>query len=153
MAQHFAEATTATGDGATDGASRLRLELEASLFGRPLQDLIAALKTDARLAQAWTMIEINYSDPELTLPKAARTAGISRDHLNVLCRQKTSVTFHQLLVGYRLLQAIVLMRDGRDKVLEVALDVGFGSVRTFERNLVKALGTAPKNIKMFLSSR
>jgi AraC-like DNA-binding protein len=126
-----------------NGASTLSMEIEIRLFLRPLSELVARLRYDRRLERAWEMLERDYSDSTLTLDDVALESGANKNHLNVLLRQATSLTFHQLLIRYRLARALEMMLTRNYNILEVALENGFGSMNTFERNFRVVLGTTP----------
>jgi AraC-like DNA-binding protein len=123
-------------------------DLEGRLFLGPLSDLIARLRTDPRLARAWLLVKTEYADPSLTLEKAARAAGASKNHLNVLMRNSTSLTFHQLLLRYRVFVAAALMKTTEHcNSLDTALRTGFGTLRAFEQSFRRLLGCSPQSWK------
>jgi AraC-like DNA-binding protein len=122
-------------------------EIESRLFLQPLSGVVVKLNYFRRLERAWQLIERNYTDPELSLEIAAKASGANKNHLNVLFRQTTSFTFHQLLIRYRLLKAIEIMKVKNHSMLEIASRTGFGSLNTFERNFRKLIGTPPKRFK------
>jgi AraC-like DNA-binding protein len=149
MAHYYPEGATATGESAPDGAGQLALEFELKLFGQPVRNLITCLQGDVRLERAMALVEGDYSDPTLTLGRAARTGGASKNHLNVLLRRRIGFTFHQLLVRYRLLRALPAIAAGGNK-LNVALDVGFGTVRSFQRSFASVFPTTSNRLKFFM---
>ncbi|MEK6303698.1 MAG: AraC family transcriptional regulator [Acidobacteriota bacterium] len=122
-------------------------EIEKKLFSRPLADIVANLEQDQRLRRAWQLIERDYADPDLDLQQAARESGASKNHLNLLMRQTTGFTFHQLVIRYRLLRAIATLKDRNHNLLEVALSSGFGSLGGLERNSHTLLGVAPVHLR------
>ena len=122
-------------------------EIEKKLFLQLLSDLAESLEQDQRLGRVWRLIKRDFSDPELNLERAARDSGASLNHLNVLLRRAIGFTFHQLLTRYRLLRAINLMSGKNQNLLDVALDSGFGSLSTFERNCRRILGRPPRLLK------
>jgi AraC-like DNA-binding protein len=117
--------------------------LELMVFEEPLSKLAARLGSDPRLERLWMLIEVQYADPELTLERAAKASGLCANRLNGLLRKKAGLTFHQILVRYRLLSAAKMVTAGQGTTIQVAFKVGFGSVRAFERNFRKAFGLAP----------
>lgn len=126
-----------------DSALKLPKEIEEKLFLQPLPNLVARLTYDGRLERAWRRVEDDYADPNLTLVDVASSSGANKNHLNVLFRQTTGLTFHQLLVRYRLARALEMMQARNYSILEIALESGFGSINTFERNCRAVLGAAP----------
>ena len=118
--------------------------VERQLFLEPLPDLINRLSRVRRLESAWRLIEEHYTDPDLGLERAARKSGASKNHLNVLFRQETGFTFHQLLTRYRVLQAIEMMKIKNCSILDLALDNGFGSLSAFQRSFRRLIGNPPR---------
>lgn len=129
--------------------SRLRtiLEIEQELFKQPLASLVVRLSCDGRLERAWRRIERDYGDCDLSLSQVAASSGASRNHLNVLFRQAINLTVHQLLVRYRLAKALEMMNAKNHTILHIALESGFGSINTFERNCRVVLGATPREIR------
>jgi len=136
-----------------DNSHRVIAEFEHRLFGRPLADLVSKLTIDARLTRAWRLIESGYADQDLNLKMAARTAGVSANHLNVLFLRTIGFTFHRFLIHYRLIKAVSYMKLGDRGTLEIALDVGFGSSSALERNLRKYLNACATGLRLSLLER
>jgi AraC family transcriptional regulator len=126
-------------------------ELERKLFGQPLAGLTAKLRSSRRLKRCWQLIESHYEDPNLGLERAAKIAGISKNHLNVRLRLACDLTFHQLVIRYRLLRAIGAMARTNLTVLEIALANGFGSLSSFERQFRAIIGETPQSSRERLS--
>lgn len=124
--------------------------IEEKLFRRPLSDLVEKLGIDNRLERLWKVIEADYWRPEIRLDKVARECAASKNQLNLILREATTFTFHQLLTRYRLLRAIQMMQRKTHGVSEVTLAVGFGSISSFERNSQKILGARPKELAKVL---
>lgn len=123
-------------------------ETERRIFGSVLTDLVAKLAFWRRLESVWRAIEDEHrAERGLSLEEAAFRSGIDKNHLNTLLRKATGFTFHQLLVRYRLLRSIHLMRRRDYTLLEVSLRSGFGSLSSFERNFKKILGRTPRKFR------
>lgn len=129
------------------GESKTIQEIEEKLFSGPLPDVIAKLNYVRRLERTWQLIERDYADPFLRLEIAAKASGVNKNHLNALFCQTTNLTFYQLLIRYRMLKAITMMNTKNYSLLEIALQNGFGSLTTFERNFRKLIGTTPKEFR------
>jgi AraC-like DNA-binding protein len=123
------------------------LALEVRLFLGPLPDVVLRLSYVRRLERVWQLIEAEYGDAALTLGKAALVSGTSKNHLNVLFNTRTGLTFHQILVRYRLLKSIAMMEAKNFSFLEIALENGFGSLTSFERNFRYFMGRTPREFK------
>jgi len=122
-------------------------EIEKKLFSQPISDLIGKLSYDQRLERVWQLVERCHIDSDLSLEKAAKFSGVSKNHLNYLLRQTTAFTFHQLLTRYRLLQAMYMMKSKNYSLLEIALQSGFGSLSAFERNFSTVIGATPLHFR------
>lgn len=126
---------------------QLALTTEETLFGEPLANMVWRLGYMRRLERTWLLIEGDYDKSDLTLESAARAIGVSKNHLNVLLRGVTSLTFHQLLTRYRVLMAVSMIKSKNHSILDVALANGFGSMNTFERNFRIFMGVTPIEFK------
>jgi AraC-like DNA-binding protein/mannose-6-phosphate isomerase-like protein (cupin superfamily) len=78
-----------------------------------------------------------------TLAQAAREMGVSANHLNVLLRQQTGLTFRQLLIQRRIESAKTLLRVGDDRCTEIAHACGFGDSNYFARLFRRKTGMTP----------
>jgi AraC-like DNA-binding protein len=121
--------------------------IERRLFGELLSNIAQRMLSDPRLGRLWQLLEERYADPRLSLQTAAKTSGMCANGLNTLLRERTSLTFHRLLIRYRLLRAINTITSGNGTTLEVALDVGFGTARALERNSRRILGVPPSHFR------
>jgi transcriptional regulator GlxA family with amidase domain len=115
---------------------------EIDLFSRPLASLAREVAYSRRLTCLLHLIETRFGS-QLSLAAAAAACGVEKNHLNSLLRKSTGFTFHQLLTRYRLLRAEQLIRTSDLNILEVALESGFGSVSSLERNFLSVFGQAP----------
>lgn len=128
-------------------------EVEKQLFGQTLSLTIAKLNYFRRLERAWHLIEREYGDPTLSLDRAAKEGGVNKNYFNSLLQQTSNLTFHQLLIRYRLLIAIRMMKTKNYSLLEIALESGFGSLNSFERNFRRLFGVTPRDFKTKQNSR
>ena len=122
-------------------------EVEMKLFAQPLSKIVTRINEDTRLVRAWWMIEDHYRSSDLCLERVALVSGITKNHLNVLLRQAIGFTVHQLLIRFRLLKAINMMADQNHSLLYTALENGFGSLSTFERNFRRFMKITPSAYK------
>src|SRR5437870_13487813 len=84
--------------------------IEEAPFGEPIASLVRRLGYKRRLERAWLLISSDYGDQSLTLEYAAKEIGVSKNHLNVLLRDVTPLTFHQILTRYRVLMATSMIK-------------------------------------------
>lgn len=99
--------------------------------------------SEARVARAVRRIESEPFEP-LTLDVLAAEAGLSPFHFLRTFQQVAGVTPHQYLLRVRLRHAAVRLATGQDKVLDIALDSGFGDVSNFNRTFRAEFGLNPR---------
>ena len=97
------------------------------------------LNAEARVARAVRMID-RHPEAALTLAQFARVSGLSPYHLLRTFKSLIGVTPHQYLLRARLREAAARLAIEPSKVLDVALDCGFGDVSNF--NQCSALNSA-----------
>jgi AraC family transcriptional regulator len=97
----------------------------------------------ARVTRAVRMIE-ESPESELTVRRLAREAGLSPYHFLRCFEQLTGVTPHQYLLRTRLRKAAMRLATEPAKVLDIALDCGFGDVSNFNRAFRREFGTRPQ---------
>jgi AraC-like DNA-binding protein len=88
--------------------------------------------TVARVTRAVRMIE-QHSAGELSLDALAKAAGLSPYHFLRTFEQLTGLTPHQYLRRGRLRQAAARLASETGKIVDIALDCGFGDVSNFNR--------------------
>ena len=98
------------------------------------------------------MIE-RHADSELPLGSLAREAGLSPYHFLRTFEQITGVTPHQYVRRTRLREAAVRLASGKERVLDVALDCGFGDVSNFNRAFRGEFDANPRSWKALLENR
>ncbi len=86
----------------------------------------------ARVTRAVRKIE-RHPDGDLTLGNLAREAGLSPYHVLRTFESLTGVTPHQYVLRARLRAAAMRLALEPAKVLDIALDCGFGDVSNFNR--------------------
>lgn len=97
----------------------------------------------ARVTRAVRMIDL-HDDGELPLGTLAQESGLSPYHFLRTFQQVTDVTPHQYVRRARLRKAAVRLASEQEKVLDVALDCGFGDVSNFNRSFRAEFGVSPR---------
>ena len=96
----------------------------------------------ARVTGSVRMIEAQPATP-LTLVSLAREAGLSPYHFLRIFESLTGLTPHQYLLRTRLRAAAARLLAERGRVVDVALDAGFGDVSNFNRAFRREFGVTP----------
>jgi AraC family transcriptional regulator len=97
----------------------------------------------ARVTRTIRAIE-RHPDAPLTLASLARQAGLSPYHFLRTFNRLTGVTPHQYILRARLRHAATRLAAGPGKVLDIALDCGFGDVSNFNRAFRAEFGVSPR---------
>ena len=97
----------------------------------------------ARITRTVRMIE-EQPATDLTLVRLAREARLSPFHFLRTFESLTGTTPHQYLLRSRLRAAATRLATGPVKILDVALDAGFGDVSNFNRAFHAEFGVSPR---------
>ena len=100
----------------------------------------------ARVTRAIRMIEAQ-PDRALTLTVLAAEACLSPFHFLRIFEELTGLTPHQYVLRSRLRQAGARLAAGRDKILDVAYDCGFGDVSNFNRAFRSEFSASPRGFR------
>ena len=102
----------------------------------------------ARVTRAIRMIERDYlGERGFTLSSLARAAGLSPYHFVRVFEGITGVTPYQYVLRRRLRNAATRLLSDPAKVLEIALDCGFGDVSNFNRAFRAEFGVSPREFR------
>jgi AraC-like DNA-binding protein len=125
----------------TLGASSIRLAagLSSNQNGLPLN-------AEARVTRVVRTID-RYPEAALSLEQLARTARLSPYHFLRTFQGVTGITPHQYVLRARLREAASRLADETDKVLDIALDCGFGDVSNFNRAFRTEFGVSPRQFR------
>ena len=97
----------------------------------------------ARVTRIVRAIE-RHPDARLTLEGMARSVDSSPYHFLRTFERVTGVTPHQYVLRARLRAAAIRLAAEPSKVLDIALDCGFGDVSNFNRAFRSEFGTTPR---------
>ena len=97
----------------------------------------------ARVTRAVRAIE-RRPDAGLALGSLAREAGLSPFHFLRTFERLTGLTPHQFVLRVRLREAAMRLAVEPGKVLDIALDCGFGDVSNFNRAFRAEFGVSPR---------
>lgn len=105
----------------------------------------------ARVTQIVRKVE-RHPDAGLTLAALARSAELSPYHFLRLFERVTGVTPHQYVIRARLREAATRLATEPSKILDIALDCGFGDISNFNRAFRAEFGMAPRAFRLRASS-
>lgn len=107
---------------------------------------------DDRAHAAARFIERHVTDA-LTLDAVAAAVELSAYHFVRVFRAGIGVTPHQYLMRVRLQHAIALLRDTALPVTDVAYEVGWGDLSTFNRTFRRDVGCTPMQLRRRLRDK
>jgi AraC family transcriptional regulator len=110
--------------------------------GAPSAPGRSPLNAESRVTRAVRTID-RYPDARLTLTVLARQAGLSPYHFLRTFECLTGITPHQYVLRARLRKAAIRLAAQSERVLNVALECGFGDVSNFNRAFRAEFGMAP----------
>ena len=90
-----------------------------------------------------TYIKTHLQEP-ITSSDIAKSAGYSQYHASRLFKEETGLSPFEYIRRERLIQSARVLRNGKRKVLDVALDFVFDSHEGFTRAFTNAFGITPK---------
>ena len=112
-------------------------------ISRPLEIVASRARTAARVQSMIRFIAENYKHP-ITVADVAAAAGVSKGHAMSLFQKTLETSINSYLTNLRLHHARTMLVNGDDKILNIALDSGFGSVSRFYEIFVRDTGITPR---------
>lgn len=98
------------------------------------------------LHRIFTFVERNYKN-DCSLEALASHTAYHSTYISRYFKQFTGVSFTDYVNQYRITEAGYLLRNSNTKILDVALDSGFDSLRSFNRNFKAIMGMTPKQYR------
>ena len=129
------------------------LEYEDTLKVGILNQLIATilphLKLKTRIKTGSTTLQevlnfcsSNFSN-DITLEDIADALHISKFHISHLLNNKLGINFNSYINNLRINRACDMLEDTEAKISDISEDVGFGSIRSFNRAFKDTMNTTP----------
>lgn len=132
-------------------AVRLAVRTMRLVAGLASERLAFPLNAEARVSRTVRTIDHHPHRP-LTLGMLSRQADLSPYHFLRLFERVTGLTPHQYVRRARLREAAARLMSESGKVLDVALDCGFGDVSNFNRAFRAEFGASPRAFRRPLES-
>ncbi len=98
------------------------------------------------IAEVCLYISENCAE-HLTLDDVARHAGVSKSHFSHLFKSYTNMTFVEYLTAERIRRAEALSRNPSRHIMDIAFEVGFSSISSFNRAFRKVKGISPTEFR------
>lgn len=105
--------------------------------------LMPRIKTDnSTLQSILTFCMENFAE-DITLDVISQNLHISKYHISHLLSQKLGINFNSYINMLRVDRACDLLEDTEKKTADISEEVGFGSIRTFNRAFLQFSGITP----------
>ena len=88
-----------------------------------------------------------HKSEKLTISSVANGIGYSKSHLSYCINRAADFNFSTLLSMIRIEDARVMLKNTKKSILEIALECGFGSERSFYRQFKTISGISPKDYR------
>jgi two-component system response regulator YesN len=92
-------------------------------------------------------ISSNYSDESLSIKDISDHVHLSSSYLCTVFKTQTGQTLNQYLTAYRMERAKEMLCDPRNKVNEVAQEVGYADCNYFGKTFKKVVGLSPSEYR------
>ncbi|GAB6097149.1 hypothetical protein JCM14469_34030 [Desulfatiferula olefinivorans] len=124
--------------------SLLSEKLEKTLSKRPAVSITGL--AEEKLKTVIQFINDNYLD-EISREDLANTVGVHPDSLGKQFKKYTGRKLGDYIYELRINEAARRLREEDTNIIDIAFDVGFESVRTFNRIFPKFMNTTPNNYR------
>lgn len=112
-----------------------------------LYELIPRQSTgEDAMAQLLLFLNTHYREP-LTRKQIAHAVGYNESYISHLFSEVFQTTLTDYLTALRLEDAGRLLRETAQSVTDIALSVGFGSIRSFHRAFSRKFGCSPRQYR------
>lgn len=106
----------------------------------------SAFQAYKQLSQVQRYVQQHYSD-DINIAKVARVATMEMTYFSAFFHKKVGITYQSWLRQYRISKAMALLTQMNRSISEVASDVGYPEVRTFERAFKKVTDLTPSGFR------
>jgi 2-isopropylmalate synthase len=139
-----------------NGKSHWGVGIDADIIRASIEALIVAVNKlneigssegvkDARMIEIMNYIQSNYID--ITLDDLAEKFYLSKPYISKYIKEKSGMTFGELVKKIRLKKARALLKSSNMTVENVALTVGYQNVEHFNRLFKKAYNMTPMQFR------
>lgn len=98
------------------------------------------------LYKIFKFVELNYNK-ECSLTELANDTGFSYSYLSRFFKKITGISFNYYVNQYRISNACYLLNNSDCSVLQCALDCGYNSLRSFNRNFKELVAVTPQEYR------
>jgi two-component system response regulator YesN len=92
-------------------------------------------------------VDANFADPNLSLNLVSEVLDISVSYLSMLLKKQRNITFNKYVVQIRMENAIRLLKNTNEKIINISKACGYNEVYYFSHSFKKYTGTSPKKYR------
>lgn len=96
---------------------------------------------------ACAYLEANYANPQITLDHVADKINITGGYLSTYFKEKTGINFNDYLNKVRIEKAKQLLEHTDDRIQDIATQVGYLNLSSFNRMFKKFTGVTPSELR------
>ncbi len=104
-------------------------------------------RAEEKILAAIDLIQENYLSEELSRNELAESVGVHPDSLGKQFKQYTGKKLGDYIYELRIKEAARRLRETDDNIINIAFDVGFESLRTFNRVFPKFMNMTPRQYR------
>jgi two-component system response regulator YesN len=119
----------------------ISVETSISLYA-DVHDVLSYTGDNRYILKIISYVKTHYPE-KLSVPLFSDMFGVSVTYLNNLIRKELNCTFNTFLNRYRIHKALELLREGRLRIYEIALQTGFSNYKYFIRVFNRYVGYSP----------
>jgi AraC-like DNA-binding protein len=102
---------------------------------------------DKDVQRIMSAVAKHYADPEFTVEKLAREAGVSASRIPGMLKERFNMNFKQYLNIIRITEAKRLLRETDNQITTCAYNVGYNNIPHFNRTFKQLEGISPKEYR------
>lgn len=115
--------------------------------GIKLRDESSKSRNRTMMGRTLEFIQENYTDPEMSLNRAASVANVSANHFSALFSQEMGQSFVEYLTELRMKKAKELLRCTSMRSGQIALEIGYKDSHYFSFLFKKTQGCTPSDYR------
>ena len=104
-------------------------------------------KDNHLLFEIFSFIEKNFNS-NCSLEELAKITGYDYTYLSRYFKNVTNISFNSYVNNFRLNHACYLLNNTNESIMNCALNSGYNSIRTFNRNFKETLGMTPEEFRL-----
>ncbi len=111
------------------------------------KELVVENDADKDLQRLQNSVAKHFADPEFTVEKLAREAGVSASRIPGILKERFNMNFKQYLNIIRITEAKRLLRETDNQITTCAYNVGYNNIPHFNRTFKQLEGVSPKEYR------